>query len=167
MLGANDSAEGQVPAHEFQLNLVAICTSLHQLLPSAKLLLVTPPPINNQVWPTSTGNRGHGGSRSLERLKPYVEAMRKAVQTVGAPARLLDLQHDFTTRLMHWADTVHDGFHLSTKGNVFVYRQIGEALRDAGLNPSQLPPKRPPALAAAVDMLDDGDGRYVKAQRKK
>lgn len=88
------------------------------------------------------------------------------VTSVGAPCRLLDLQNDFITRLMHWADTMHDGFHLSTKGNVFVYRQVGEALRDAGLNPALMPPRRPPAIATAVEMLDDRDGRYARARRQ-
>lgn len=92
--------------------------------------------------------------------------MRRAATAIGAPCRLLDLQNDFSTRLMHWADTMHDGFHLSSKGNVFVYKQVGEALRDIGLNPSLLPSKRPPALSAAVDMQDDRDGRYAKSARR-
>lgn len=68
---------------------------------------------------------------------------------------------------MHWADTMHDGFHLSTKGNVFVYKQVSEALRDVGLDPSLLASKRPPALSAAVDMHDDRDGRYAKSVKRR
>lgn len=100
------------------------------------------------------------------RLKPYAEAVRQVVSAVGTPCRLLDLQNDFITRLMHWADTMHDGFHLSTKGNVFIYKQVGEALRNVALNPSQLPMKRPPTLRATVTCWhDDMDGRYAKASR--
>jgi hypothetical protein len=79
----------------------------------------------------------------------------------------VDLQHDFCTRLMHWADTMHDGFHLSSKGNVFVYKQVGEALRGVGLDPSLLPSKRPLALSAAIHMHEDRDGRYAKSVRRK
>mmetsp|Transcript_40263 Transcript_40263/g.117941 ORF Transcript_40263/g.117941 Transcript_40263/m.117941 type:complete len:335 (-) Transcript_40263:138-1142(-) len=163
-LGANDAAEGGVPRDEFRQNLDAICGALKELLPSAAVLLATPPPINHQVWPATTGGKGFGGGRSLERLKPYAEAVRQAA--AGAGVRCVDLQADFTTRLMHWADTTHDGFHLATKGNVFVYRQVGEALRSAGLNPSSMPTHRPPALAAAVELLDDRDGRYARCRKR-
>jgi hypothetical protein len=56
----------QVPVGEFMANLVAICTSLREMLPSARLILATPPPINNQVWPAATSHKGYGGGRSLE-----------------------------------------------------------------------------------------------------
>lgn len=57
----------QVPVGEFMQNLVDICTALREMIPSAKLILATPPPINNQVWPAATSNKGYGGGRSLER----------------------------------------------------------------------------------------------------
>lgn len=48
-LGANDAAEGGVPRDEFRQNLDAICGALKELLPSAAVLLATPPPINHQA----------------------------------------------------------------------------------------------------------------------
>ena len=48
-LGANDAAEGGVPRDEFRQNLDAICGALKELLPSAAVLLATPPPINPQA----------------------------------------------------------------------------------------------------------------------
>ena len=44
--------------------------------------------------------------------------------------------------------------------------KVGEALRSAGLNPSSMPTHRPPALAAAVELLDDRDGRYARCRKR-
>lgn len=57
----------QVPVEEFKENLTAICESLNAMLPAASIIMATPPPINNQVWPASTNKKGYGGGRSLER----------------------------------------------------------------------------------------------------
>jgi hypothetical protein len=76
----------QVPVGEFMANLVEICSSLREMLPSAKLILATPPPINNQVWPAATSNKGYGGGRSLERYARRVHDSLCSTAQVPASA---------------------------------------------------------------------------------
>ena len=113
--GANDAAVPEsrqhVPLEEFASNLEAILALLRSHWPACHMIVITPPPMDQQVWDTE---RGGAGMRTLERTRQYAAA----ALAVAARAKCGSI--DLFTRILSmesWKDCLCDGLHLSSRGN--------------------------------------------------
>lgn len=143
-LGANDAAlansssgNGQhVPLAEYSANLAAIVRRLRAKAPSAGVLLVTPPPVDER---RRLEVNGGDLDRSNAQTGAYAEACVAQAAALGLP--VLDLfalfgAMDEGDRSGHFLD----GLHLNSAGNSVVARQLEATIR-----------KEFPALARAME----------------
>lgn len=173
MLGSNDHANEEstqhVPVNEFESNLVAILEGMRQRFPTARLLLLTPPPCDgaklaSHMVRTSKGSREVSTyDRGEQRLAPYVAATRRAA--LAAHAQLVDVHTTFLERCaargVAFGDCLYDGLHPNGAGHVHLYHAVSEGLIKAGLEPLSLPRHRPDALHRLLPSLFDEEGRWL------
>ena len=92
MLGSNDHVVSKdvmhVPVEEYRENLEAIVRIFRERYPSAKLLLMTPPPCDGDRFKAfmleMSRKQIDGSGRGLERLAPYVAAVKEVAAKTGA-----------------------------------------------------------------------------------
>lgn len=114
LLGANDAAfpsPQHVPLAEYRSNISYIIAYLRSVFPLAQCILITPPQVNNDLWP----------DRSIPQVFEYAKVIRELSSTLSAP--LLDLWKDdeFTVEIVD----LRDGLHLGLEGN----RKVCEGLQ--------------------------------------
>lgn len=113
-LGANDAAfpsPQHISLEEYQSNMSYIISYLQSVFPLAKCILITPPQVNNELWP----------DRSIPQVSEYAKVIRELSSTLSVP--LLDLWKDDEFRV-EVAD-LRDGLHLGLEGN----RKVCEGLQ--------------------------------------
>lgn len=115
-LGANDAAALPSMQHislpEYSDNMAHILDQLRTVFPNAKIILITPPQVNNVLWP----------DRSIPQVAEYAEIIRKLAKNAGVP--VLDLWREDAYKVE--LDDLNDGLHLGTNGN----RKVCEGLQD-------------------------------------
>lgn len=108
--GANDvsSALQHVPLEEYQQNLVKYGNYIKTHAPHAILVLITPPPVVNELWP----------DRNNDNLIKYSQAVVTA-------AKILDCRYvDVFSKMIslpNWQECLNDGIHLGPKGGRVVF----------------------------------------------
>jgi isoamyl acetate esterase len=115
LLGANDAAfpsPQHISLEEYRSNISYIITHLQSVFPLAKCILITPPQVNNELWP----------DRSIPKVSEYAEVIRQLSSSLKVP--MLDLWKDDEFRV-EIAD-LRDGLHLGLEGN----RKVCEGLQD-------------------------------------
>ena len=134
--GANDAALPfafqHVPLDAFERNLnnmITLATDPNspRYNPTLRLILVTPPPINEVQWQHCCELQGSPLNRTAEAASQYAEVVRK----VGAAHRVPIC--DLWQRLMdrgegHLQDFLLDGLHLNAKGNELMYELLMETI---------------------------------------
>jgi lysophospholipase L1-like esterase len=173
MLGANDCvADGErthVPLASFRENVEEILSQLRRDLPNAKVILVSPAPLDEPKWRETakrlTGGRKNGAERSASRHAEYSKAISETAAKSGA--KFLDLQYklkyEFANAMMELQNPAHDGLHLTRAVNIFLYRQLKNLMDDCGISASRMPRHWPPSLKHAYgSTLADDDGRMKK-----
>mmetsp|Transcript_7955 Transcript_7955/g.18429 ORF Transcript_7955/g.18429 Transcript_7955/m.18429 type:complete len:276 (-) Transcript_7955:109-936(-) len=136
--GANDASlveenpKQHVPLAEYAQNLKDIVEILRQRLPSAKILLLTPPPVchtQRLAWQKERYREQASGrlERTNEMAGQYAAAVEQVAQELGLPAlNLWKLMQDVNV----WPEFLTDGLHLSPKGNQFVANALREKISD-------------------------------------
>lgn len=120
MLGTNDAAEPEdgggnhVPLDEYAANLGELLDYIRSCgVPDSKVVLITPPPLDEERWKAHTGRRGRP-TRRLETTKKYAElclrvGKERGITTVDSFNGLL--------KQSNWRSFFAEGLHFSTVGS--------------------------------------------------
>ncbi|XP_048543495.1 GDSL esterase/lipase At5g45920-like [Triticum urartu] len=154
--GANDaslpdraSAFQHVPLPEYRDNLRAICALLRARWPSAALILVTPPPVDERGRVRFPRNGDASGlpERTNEAAGRYARACVEVARQCGL--RAIDLWSRMQ-EFPGWETAfLRDGLHLTPTGNRLLFEEVVFALRDANLSLEALPADLP--LCSDID----------------
>ncbi|XP_062230227.1 GDSL esterase/lipase At5g45920-like [Phragmites australis] len=148
--GANDaalpdrgSALQHVPVAEYKDNLRAICALLKKRWPSVAVILITPPPVDEDGrlrYPYA-----HDSSGLPERTNAAAGAYARACVDVAKQSGLRAI--DIWSRMQkfpEWEKTfLRDGLHLTPRGNRVLFEEVVFALKDADLSLEALPADLP------------------------
>ena len=155
--GANDAClEGMpnyqhVPLELFRANLMEMIQIVWKTAPQADILLVTPPPLVDEMWRTRpTATPETAVNRTSESSRRYAEAVVQVSQATGVP--VLDLAEPFGGVEPH-TDLFSDGLHFSETGaSLFAELMLGALAAHFGISadlPLDLPPFNDPTMNRA------------------
>ncbi|XP_014517097.1 GDSL esterase/lipase At5g45920 [Vigna radiata var. radiata] len=154
--GANDaclpdrcSAFQHVPLHEYKQNLHSIVSFFKKRWPTTLVLLITPPPIDEELrcrHPYVENPQGLS-ERTNEAAGEYARACIAVAGECGIP--VVDLWNKMQHRKK---DYLSDGLHLTESGNEVVFEEVIKKLRDEGLSQESIPVDLP--LIADIDPND-------------
>ncbi|XP_078431737.1 SGNH hydrolase-type esterase superfamily protein [Wolffia australiana] len=157
--GANDaclpdrtSAFQHVPLTEYQLNLHAIISFLRKRWPSALIILITPPPIDEdgRLRHLFDDNSSGLSERTNEAAGTYAKSCVSVAGEASTPVV------DLWTKMQEFSGWekafLSDGLHLTPEGNKIVFESIIEVLRRHGLSPDTLATDLP--LFSEIDPRD-------------
>lgn len=157
--GANDaclpdrcSAFQHVPVHEYRQNLHNIVSFLKKRWPSTLIVLITPPPIDEDErlrYPYVENVLGLP-ERTNDAAGAYAQACVAVAGECGIPVV------DLWTKMQQFPDWkkayLRDGLHLTQSGNRIVFEEVVLKLREAGSSLENLPVDLP--LIAEIDPND-------------
>jgi len=151
-LGANDAAlpsrEQHVPVHEYEQHLRRIVAYLQKRRRAdggrTQILLLTPPPVDEDRWEAHCLARGRQLDRKNEVTRLYARACLGVGKTMNVP--VVDVWTQLGgSDLAEVAPNLEDGLHLSPQGNVLVCDAVLRAIEQnyPGLAPERLPMQAP------------------------
>ncbi|KAK7306574.1 hypothetical protein VNO77_44523 [Canavalia gladiata] len=157
--GANDaslsdrySAFQHVPLNEYKQNLLSIVSFFKKQWPTTIVLLITPPPIDEEArirYPYVDNPEGLP-ERTNEAAGEYARACIAVAGECGIPVV------DLWTKLQQFPDWknhhLSDGLHLTQSGNQVVFEEVIAKLKDEGLSPESVPVDLP--LLSDIDLND-------------
>ncbi|XP_020099647.1 GDSL esterase/lipase At5g45920 isoform X2 [Ananas comosus] len=157
--GANDAALPDrsswfqhVPLDEYQRNLRSIHSFLKERWPSAVVILITPPPIDEDgrlQYPYTDGPSGLP-ERTNESAGAFAKACVAVAKELGVP------YIDLWTKMQQFPDWeksfLRDGLHFTPRGNRVLFEEVVQALKGVGLSLESLPVDLP--LFSDVDPKD-------------
>ena len=118
-LGANDAASAPSPQHvpvaEYRSNMIYILNHLRSTFKSAVFVLITPPQVCNESWPT----------RSISTTAEYANVVRRLGEF--ADVSVLDLWQEGEYRVE--LSDLRDGLHLGVDGNQKVLLGLQSLIR--------------------------------------
>ena len=139
--GANDAAvpasSHYVPMEEYQSNLAAMIGMMQSAWPACPIVLITPPPVDQEAWDSERGGPGRG-QRELERARKYGKAAVEVA--IRLNCQYIDLLEHIHARV-DWKECLSDGLHLSASGNEELFQcVVGVIISSApDLQPDCLP----------------------------
>ncbi|KAL5575290.1 hypothetical protein UlMin_016989 [Ulmus minor] len=149
--GANDaclpdrcSAFQHVPLDEYKQNLNSIIAFLKKRWPTTRILLITPPPIDEEgrLQYPYVENTLNLPERTNEAAGAYAKACVSVAGECETPVI------DLWTKMQEFPDwkkdCLRDGLHLTPSGNRIVFEEVLMKLRDEGLSLEILPVDLPP-----------------------
>ncbi|GLE04882.1 hypothetical protein PINS_up013863 [Pythium insidiosum] len=132
-LGANDAAlpdgpsfHQHVPLEDYKKNLHALVAMFKQTAPQAKILLITPPPVDDEA------RRRMSKTGKLDRSNAAAGEYAKACKEVAAAEKIeaLDLYTYFNAFPTAERNAcLIDGLHLSKKGNALMEQQLCDKIK--------------------------------------
>ncbi|XP_077228997.1 SGNH hydrolase-type esterase superfamily protein [Tasmannia lanceolata] len=139
--GANDaclpdrsSAFQHVPIHEYEQNLHKIVSFIKKLWPTALVLLITPPPIDEDGrlrYPYGDNLSGLP-ERTNEFAGSYAKACVAVAGELGVP--MIDVWSKMQ-QFPGWEKAcLRDGLHLTASGNRIVFEEVVEKLKQESLS---------------------------------
>ncbi|KAJ4981615.1 hypothetical protein NE237_032452 [Protea cynaroides] len=157
--GANDAclpdrygAFQHVPLHEYKQNLHSIVSFIKKRWPTTLVLLITPPPIDEdgRLQHPFVENPSGLPERTNEAAGAYAKACIEVAGENGLP--VVDLWSKMQ-QLPGWEkNCLIDGLHLTPSGNRVVFDEVVVKLRQEGLSLETLPVHLP--LLADMDQSD-------------
>ncbi|XP_077491282.1 isoamyl acetate-hydrolyzing esterase 1 homolog isoform X1 [Amblyomma americanum] len=121
MLGTSDSAEprdpegSHVPLEEYAENLQRMLDYLMACgIPEDKVILVTPPPIDEQLWLANAKRQGKDTHRTLVSVTMYAKECASVGSRRGV--KVVDAHSEFL-KDAHWSRLLSDGINLSPAGS--------------------------------------------------
>ncbi|XP_073042181.1 GDSL esterase/lipase At5g45920-like [Primulina eburnea] len=148
--GANDaclpdrsSAHQHVPLEEYKQNLHAIVDFIQKRWPSTRVLLISPPPIDEAArlqhpfHPNPTGLP----ERTNEAAGIYARACLDVAAECGLTA--VDLWSKMQQSPGWQKAMLEDGLHLTVDGNKFVFEEVIARLKEVGISMESLPADHP------------------------
>ncbi|CAA7402577.1 unnamed protein product [Spirodela intermedia] len=157
--GANDaclpdrsSAFQHVPLPEYQLNLHAIISFLKKRWPNTLVILITPPPIDEDGRLRHPYGENPSGlpERTNEAAGAYAKSCVSVAMELNTP--VVDLWSKMQ-EILGWEKAfLRDGLHLTPDGNKIVFENLVEIIRHHGVSPEILPADLP--LLTQIDPHD-------------
>ncbi|GAY34690.1 hypothetical protein CUMW_012770, partial [Citrus unshiu] len=157
--GANDAclpdrcgAFQHVPLHEYKHNLHSIVSFLKNRWPNTLVLLITPPPIDEEARLKHPYVENPTGlpERTNEAAGAYAKACIEVAGECGLPVV------DLWTKMQQLADWktayLSDGLHLNETGNRVVFEEVVMKLKTEGLSLENLPVDLP--MISEIDPND-------------
>lgn len=122
LFGSNDSSMSEYAyrtPYEFDVNLRKIVETVKERVPKCRIILITPPPVDDTVFMPSTLNI---------RLIPYIEAIRKIAADTGCVLCDLNiyLTMKFGTNFEKFLQ--EDGCHLTGEGYKLFFECLSSVL---------------------------------------
>ncbi|XP_026412531.1 GDSL esterase/lipase At5g45920-like [Papaver somniferum] len=157
--GANDaslpdrtSAFQHVPLHEYKQNLQSIVSFIKRKWPTTLILLITPPPIDEDG--RIRHPFGDNPSGLSERTNEAAGAYAKACVEVADECGVIGV--DLWTKMQQYPNwekcCLSDGLHLTPTGNKIVYEEVIKKLTKEGVNVETLSADLP--LLSQIDPCD-------------
>lgn len=138
-LGANDAVlpagsnpEQHVPIENYRQNLVKIVREFQSLAPDARIILITPPHVDDierhRRARKNKGDREGLIDRTDEMAGKYARVCVETAHKLGLP--VLDL-YSYFNEMPRWRrnNLLEDGLHLNTRGNKLMYDQLLDKLK--------------------------------------
>ncbi|XP_042434367.1 GDSL esterase/lipase At5g45920-like isoform X1 [Zingiber officinale] len=155
--GANDaslpdrrSGFQHVPLLEYQSNLRALCGFLKERWPRTGIILITPPPIDEEGRLQDTGDSSGLPERTNESAGAYAKGCKAVAEELGLP--VIDIW-SIMQGCPNWEKScLSDGLHFTPYGNKVLYEEVVKKLRDGGLSIGTLPADLP--LFSSIDPND-------------
>lgn len=157
--GANDaclpnrcSAFQHVPLREYKQNLRSIVSFLKKRWPTTRILLITPPPIDEEgrLRHPYIENPTNEPERTNEAAGAYAKACVEVAGEFGLP--VIDLWAKMQ-QFPDWQNAyLRDGLHLTRSGNQIVFGEVVKKLAEEGLSLETLPVDLP--LITEIDPKD-------------
>ncbi|KAF1808246.1 isoamyl acetate-hydrolyzing esterase [Eremomyces bilateralis CBS 781.70] len=158
--GANDSCwptsylNQSVPLPRYLENLTHLMTHAKVKAHNARIILITPPPINEYMqWVVDQAKGYNQPRRTAERTKEYAEATRELGEKLGVPVVdmwtviMLKAGWELGSSVLPGSrkfgpnpvleELLHDGLHLSPSGYRILYDEVLQVIRKNW--PDQLP----------------------------
>ncbi|KAG6947795.1 hypothetical protein JG688_00015389 [Phytophthora aleatoria] len=135
--GANDAAlasgydsETHVPIADYKENLKKIVRQFSTAAPSADILLITPPHVNDSARAEIAKEQNGTIDRTNDMAKKYAQACVETGASIGVP--VLDLSSYFNAMNETARDAllISDGLHFNSSGNKLVYEQVKKKIDD-------------------------------------
>ncbi|KAL1560308.1 GDSL esterase/lipase-like protein [Salvia divinorum] len=146
-----DSGFQHVPLDEYKQNLLAIVAYFKKQWPSARIILITPPPVDDNarlLYPFVEKPSGRP-ERTNEAAGQYAKQCLDVAAECGLPAIPLC---EKMQQLPDWKPLLSDGLHLSQKGNKFVFDEVINILAKEQISLETLPADFP--LICEIDPND-------------
>ncbi|KAE9042795.1 hypothetical protein PR003_g3622 [Phytophthora rubi] len=133
--GANDAAlatgyssEEHVPIEDYNENLKKIVSGFWSAAPTAGILLITPPHVNDAARAKLAVAVNGSIDRTNAMTKKYAQACVETGASIGVP--VLDLNSYFNAMNETTRDAllISDGLHFNSSGNELVYEQLTEKI---------------------------------------
>jgi lysophospholipase L1-like esterase len=129
--GSNDAAlttgydsETHVPIDEYKENLVKIVRGFSMAAPTADILLITPPHVNDSARAELAVENNGTIDRTNAMAKEYASACVEAATTAGVPVLDLNTYFNAIPESTRNSLLLSDGLHLNEMGNVLVDQQL-------------------------------------------
>lgn len=147
--GANDavilgrtSEKQHVPPEEYKQNLRNTVHHLKECSPTMLVILITPPPVDedgrNEYARSLYGDKARElPERTNEMTGIYASNCVELAHELNLPC--VDIWSRMQETIGWQKKFLSDGLHLTPEGNDVVYREVGRALKNAGLSPEALP----------------------------
>ncbi|GMF19398.1 unnamed protein product [Phytophthora fragariaefolia] len=135
--GANDAAlttgynsAQHVPIKDYKENLKKIVGAFWSAAPTAAILLITPPHVNDAARAKLATAENASIDRTNAMAKTYAQACVETGASIGVP--VLDLNTYFNAMNETERDEllISDGLHFNSSGNELVYEQLTEKIAD-------------------------------------
>eukprot|EP00871_Galdieria_phlegrea_P004981 jgi/Galph1/5484/GphlegSOOS_G4105.1 len=129
-LGANDCTVPESPQHvdleEYASNIFKMITCIRSSTKElSSIMLVTPPPLVEEMWKEYCEQNNRQMFRKAERVKEYVDACKKVASLSHSPC--LDLW-TLIREQTDWQSYFVDGLHFNEKGNRFVFEKVKDTI---------------------------------------
>ncbi|KAF5188701.1 GDSL esterase/lipase [Thalictrum thalictroides] len=128
-----------VPINEYKQNLISIITLLKKRWPTTVVVLITPPPIDEEGRLRNPYGKNPSGlpERTNEAAGAYAKECIAVADECGVS--VVDLWSRMQ-QFPKWEKSfLRDGLHLTAKGNKIVFEEVVEKLKKEGLSVETLP----------------------------
>eukprot|EP00057_Strongylocentrotus_purpuratus_P009222 XP_011663696.1 PREDICTED: isoamyl acetate-hydrolyzing esterase 1 homolog isoform X1 [Strongylocentrotus purpuratus] len=133
--GANDACllelqpDKHVPVEDYTVNIKAIVNYLESNgIRKEKILLITPPPIDEALWGAGCKEKGTALNRTLKNSGIYAKACVTLAQDLDV--KVIDIWTAMQKEENWGPRFLSDGLHLSADGAGFLYKQLSGFVED-------------------------------------
>lgn len=112
---------------EYRKNLLNIIEHIRSIFPLVCIILITPPPVDEEVWLKNCLERGidiKSSNRRTEVTRKYADAVVSIAKELNSKNILnLDL-YSLMFQMENWKSLLSDGLHLNAAGNQLVFDSL-------------------------------------------
>eukprot|EP00850_Spirogloea_muscicola_P007289 SM000036S13333 [mRNA] locus=s36:676647:680429:- [translate_table: standard] len=168
-LPTGDSKRQHVPILEYKANLRYIVEHIQRVSSSTKVVLITPPPIDEESRRAYARQKyGHLASGIAERTNDvtgdYASACQEVALEMGLPA--VDLWTRIQEQENWWTTCLSDGLHLAPAGNQVLFIALLQTIAEQNWQPSLVQANLPFDFPEHGDIDSENPSRTFKKLAK-